>query len=758
MSEPRVLLVEDDSLDAAVAMRSLKHAGGCSVERCSTLAAALERLAAADLVPPSVVLLDLSLPDCSGVETFDRIAVATQIPIVVMTGDDDPSHALALIERGAQDYLVKGEMSGASIARMVRQAIERARLLGELSEARDQALIAARSQSAFVAAMSHEIRTPLSAILGMADLLAQTALDTDQREYVEIFRRCGRSLKGLLDNALELSRSQSGSIELAAEPFELDALVHECLEAFAFAAHRKGIALVGDVAEAAIGSVVSDEGRLRQVLFNLVGNAVKFTEAGRVAIRVEASTEPDTLAIEIADTGIGIPEDRQAAIFDRFVQAESGTTRRFGGSGLGLALCRELVEAMGGQIAVASAPGEGSRFRVTLPLRVKPRPGGVDYAGRRILLLFADPVERSAAASRLRAHGAQVDEVATAEEAALRLTSDTSFDALLLDARLPGGGGLELLERLDLRDPPALHCVVLLPMDHRVGDLARCAASGAIVFTKPARWDELDPALRDGRRESPRATSAEPSAPWFGGRRILLAEDTPENRTIVLAHLGPTGCAVEVAADGREALAQFRAGSFDLVLMDMHMPRLDGCEATRRIRAFEREAGRRRTPIVALTADALPEQETACLTAGCDAHLAKPFTRGDLHRVFRQFLAEGEPPAPSALAPDAAPRAIPAVAALRETPPELADLAEEYLQNRCRDAEKLRAAASEHAFDIARRLGHNMKGSGAGYGFPRISELGAEIERAAARGDDAAIQRAACALSELAEKVLAALR
>jgi len=756
MSEPRILLVEDDSLDAAVAIRSLERAGGCSVERCSTLAEALERLAAADLAPPSVVLLDLSLPDSYGVETFDRIAATAVAPIVVMTGDSDPIRALALIERGAQAYLVKGEMSGASIARMVRQAIERARLLGQLAESRDQALIAARSQSAFVAAMSHEIRTPLNAILGMADLLAQTALDPDQREYVEIFRRCGRSLKGLLDNALELSRLQSGSIELAAEPFELDALVHECLEAFAFAAHRKGIALVGDVAEEAIGSVVSDEGRLRQVLFNLVGNAVKFTEAGRVVIRVQASTGPDTLAIEVEDTGIGIPVDRQAAIFDHFVQAESGTTRRYGGSGLGLALCRELVEAMGGRIAVASSPGEGSLFRVTLPLRVTPRRGGADFAARRILLLLADPVERKAAASRLRAHGANVEDVATADEAGLRLASDASVDAVLLDARLPGGGALELLERLDLRQRPTLHCVVLLPMDHRVGDLARCAALGAIVFSKPARWDDLDPALRDGRQEESRSTAAEPAAPWFAGRRILLVEDTPENRTIVLAHLGPTGCAVEVAVDGRGAVEKFQTGSFDLVLMDVHMPRLDGCEATRRIRAFERETSRQRTPIVALTADALPEQEAACLTAGCDEHLAKPFTRGDLYRVLRQFLAEGVPPAPPA--PEAAPRAIPAHAALRETPPELADLAEEYLHNRCRDAEKLRAAASERAFDAARRLGHNIKGSGAGYGFPRISELGAEIERAAARGDHAALQRAACALSEFAEKVLAALR
>ena len=762
MSNPRVLLVEDDPLDAALAKRALQSADVEAVEHCSTLAATLERLADTERPPPTVILLDLTLPDCDGLATFDRLAAVNPPPIVVMSGDDDPFRALTLIERGAQDYLVKGEMSGSAIARSLRQSVERARLLTDLEEARDQALLAARTKGAFVAAMSHEIRTPLNAILGMADLLAQTQLDLDQREYVEIFRRCGRSLKGLLDNALELSRFETGRIQLLAEPFELDALIHECLESFAFAAHRKGIALIGDVGDEAIGTVVGDEGRLRQVLFNLVGNAVKFTESGRVVVRARVAADPEGVEIEIEDTGIGIAEDRQAAIFERFVQAESGTTRRFGGSGLGLALCRELIDAMNGELTVESRSGEGSVFRLVLPLRVEPRAAGADFAGRRVLVLFADPAERAAAAARLRRRGARVEEVGDAEEARHALASEGRFDALLLDARLPGGGGLELLEHLGGDRAPAPHGVVLLPMDHRVGDLARCEAVGAVAFCKPARWEDLDAALLAGSRRAGSEPARDAVAPSFAGRRILLAEDVPENRTIVLVHLKPTACEVVVAADGREAIARFEQERFDLVLMDVHMPGVDGCEATRRIRAFEREHGRRRTPIVALTADALPEQRAACLTAGCDTHLGKPFTRDDLFRTFRQYLGTSEEVAGPGAAPeprdaDEPTRAAEPAFEPPEVPADLADLAEEYLANRRTDARALAEAATARAFDRARRLGHNMKGSGTGYGFRRVSELGAGIEQAGARGDAAAIATLARELAEYVEKAAATL-
>ncbi len=743
MNEPCILLVEDSPPHATVAKYALA-AAGVRVEHCVTLAAALERLANPDLARPTAVVLDLTLPDSSGIETFERVAALGAPPVVVLSADDDPAQALALIDRGAQDYLVKGENTGPAIARAVRQAIERGRLQEEQRRAREKAEAAVRAQRAFVAAMSHEVRTPLNAILGMSELLAQTELTPDQREYVEIARRCGRALQGLLDNALELSRLEGGGIEIAHEPFELEAVIHECLEAFSFAAHQKGVALVADLLDDAVGTVVGDENRVRQVLFNLVGNAVKFTEHGRVSVSAWLAAEQ--LVIAVSDTGIGIARDRQAAIFERFVQAESGTTRRFGGSGLGLALCREMVGAMGGEIHVESESGAGSVFQVTLPWRVHVRACAPTLADQQILVLVADPVERKSLVARMQKRGAQVYEAPTLAEAERWIGSGARIDAALIDARVPDGDGLELLERVASGVRASFRRIALLPMNHRVGDLSRCEAIGAAALGKPARWEALERALRDGHAATGAVAAGAP--PSFAGVAILLAEDAPENQAVVRAHLRETGCVVEVAVDGDQTFDRWRRGDFDLVLMDVHMPGTDGVEATRRIRAEERRTGRRPIPIIALSADTQEEQREACLAAGCDAHLEKPFAQRDLFATLQRFLRGS---ATAAAAPEAE------VEAPAQIPPDLADLAEEYLSNRCGDATALLEAARAKDFAQAKRRGHNMKGSGAGYGFPRVSELGARIERAAEAGDAEAIERWAEALSEYAERQLGEL-
>jgi signal transduction histidine kinase len=744
MDERPVLLVEDSPAHARAAEYSLT-AGGFRVEVCRTLEAALARLSDAQQPAPSAIVLDLTLPDSEGVNTFDRLLAVGPPPIVVLSEVADPGLALSLIDRGAQDYLVKGEHSGAAIARSVRQAMERSRLQRE-RRAREEAEAAVRAQRAFVATMSHEVRTPLNAILGISELLAQTPLAPDQRKYVEIARRCGLALQGLLDNALALSRLESGLGEIPHDPFDLQSVIDDCLEAFSFSAHQKGTTLVADHAAGEIRTVVGDEHRIRQILFNLVGNAVKFTENGRVSVSVRA--DADRIAIEVADTGIGISRDRQAAVFERFVQAESGTTRRYGGSGLGLALCRELAVALGGDISLDSEPGRGSVFRVELPWRAEPADCAQSFAGYSALALFGDPVERRSVAARLRARGARVQEVATAIEAQRALRSDPRFDALLLDARLPEIGGIALLDWCEHGEGPRFGSppprrVVFLPMNHRLDDVAHCERLGALVLCKPVRWDALELALRDGVVAPTLATHAPPAYP---GRRILLAEDAEENRMIAQAHLRLVRCRVETAVDGEDAVEKWRHGDFDLVLMDIHMPRVDGLEATRRIRAEEQRSGRRSVPIVAITADTQREQRDACLAAGCNAHLGKPFTQADLFAVLRQFLSSPqERPGSEELD------------ARAEIPAELADLAEGYLNNRRADAMALLAAASSGDLADARQRGHKMKGSGSGYGFPRVSELGASIERAAEDGDVAAIERCAGMLSEYAERQLAAL-
>lgn len=744
MTGRHILLVEDSVAHARMAQQALV-AGGFDVEIRGTLAAALARLADSESPAPDAVVLDLTLPDSEGLETLDRMIAVDPPPIVVLSGHTDPGLALSLIDHGAQDYLVKGEHSQAAIARSVSQAIERRRLQHE-HRVREEAEAAVRAQRAFVATMSHEVRTPLNAILGVSELLAQTPLAPDQRRYVEIAQRCGLALQGLLDNALELSRLETGVVEILHEPFDLEAVVDECLEAFSFAGHEKGTTLVADFADGEIGTVVGDKYRVRQILFNLVANAVKFTEGGRIAVSVSSDEQ---IAIEVADTGIGIPHDRQAAVFERFVQAESGTTRRFGGSGLGLALCRELTVALGGDITLRSEPGQGSAFRVVLPWRAEPRPCDQTFAGRRVLALLGDPVERRSLAARLRTRGARVQEVSTVAAADRVLRSRPGFDTLLLDVRLPEVGGIAFLdwcardEGPDLGTPPPRR-VMLLPMNHRVDDVAHCEALGALVLCKPVRWEALELALCDGVAVS---TLATPEAPEYPGCRILLAEDAEENRMIAQAHLLSARCSVETAVDGADAVEKWRRGDFDLVLMDVHMPGTDGLYATRRIRAEERASGRPAVPIVAVTADTQYEERAACLAAGCNAHLGKPFTQADLFGVLRRFLTASA--RQTAQASGAEARAA--------IPPELADLAGEYLENRRRDAIALLRAARSGDLADARQRAHRMKGSGAGYGFPRVSELGASIEGAARSGDVAAIEHWAGMLSAYAERELSAL-
>lgn len=713
-----LLLVEDDGVDAERLRRAL---GGRSMQRFrvheeTSLEDARRWLAEHEV---DLVVLDLSLPDSDGLETYTAMReAAPTLPIVVVTGDDDVELARRLIHEGAQDYLVKGEIGEHHIARCFEYAFERMEARRELEEARSNALQASRAKSAFVSAMSHEIRTPMTAILGMADLLRDTPLKPDQRQYVEIFRRCGRSLLILINNVLELSKLESGSVELGREELDLPGLLEDSVETFAFAAHRKGLSIAADLDPGLPARVVGDEARLRQVLFNLLGNATKFTESGDVLLSARPERDQagrERIRFEVSDTGSGISADRLEAIFERFVQAHEDVGRRHGGSGLGLSLSAELVRLMGGAIDVQSRPGEGSVFAFSLPLPAtsSAAPSAVDLTGRRALVVD-DGVERELMGRWLRNAGADVRECTTVEEAERALDAE-DFDLAILDCRMPERGGLELAEARwpEGTGPDGPRLILLLPMDHRVEDPGRCTALRAASLMKPVRRTTLLDALT--RAEDPRDESRPETDGGLEGARILLAEDSPDNRTLVLAFLDRAGCETEVAENGGRALDLWRRGAFDLVLMDMHMPEVDGAEATRRIRREEERTGRLRTPIVALTAYAFQEQAELCLAAGCDAHVAKPFDRGRLFAAIREAL-------------DTASIEL-------DLPPEIADLASSYLANRRSELEELHAAAERGDFERIHRLGHNMKGTGTGYGFPEITRIGAALEGAADRAE-----------------------
>jgi signal transduction histidine kinase/CheY-like chemotaxis protein len=520
-----------------------------------------------------------------------------------------------------------------SVGRDVTDRIEVERAL---ADARDQAEAANRSKSRFLAMVSHEIRTPLSGILGMADLIIDTPLSPEQATYAKAVKTSGETLLSLVEEILDFSKIEAGKLGLAARPFALASFVEEAVELLGPRAQAKALEIGGYVDERLPGRVVGDAARLRQVLFNLAGNAIKFTEQGGVAIIVEPGISPDEVVFAVRDTGVGITVENQARIFLEFEQADGGSTRRFGGTGLGLTISRRIVESMEGTISVESVPGVGSTFRVAMPLRRADEEGDVAFAvpdltGHEVLIVAPATIEAELIARRLRRWGARTT-IVPDEKVAAALIPEQSWTAVLVDYAL-GSVASEALARLAGASPRRI--VLVTPaMRHELDALKAAGFSSYLV--KPVRAASLaarfsaDNAFDVGVIAD--ALAAPSEAPVGRGLSVLVAEDNDINALLARALLGKLGHQPTIAANGNAALESFlaaRAGNmpFDLVLMDVHMPDMDGIEATRQIRAIEAEHNAPRTPIIALTANAFAEDRDACLAAGMDAFLVKPLDR-----------------------------------------------------------------------------------------------------------------------------------
>jgi PAS domain S-box-containing protein len=514
----------------------------------------------------------------------------------------------------------------------------------EIAAARDQALATSRAKSEFLATLSHEVRTPISGIVGMVDLLLSLPLDPDVHEVVEGVRLAADALTAMLNDMVDLARIEVGRLQLDEAPFDLRGLVDSVAETLGSRARQKGLALVVRVAPETPVELLGDDARLRQVLLNLVGNAIKFTEIGEIVVNVEvaaaggADAPAPLLSIEVVDTGRGMAPDALDRVFEPFVQEDASTARRHGGSGLGLAVTARLVRLMHGRVEVDSAPSVGSRFRVVLPIR---RPGtaadppdpatpATRLAGRR-LLVAAPGAPRSAAAlaALLRAEGAAVDVLAgdpLAEVLSRREQGAAVHGAVWVDdardtrvrARVAGlgaaiepGGAVVLLSRTD---PPRRH------------------PSGVTVLALPTRADRLVDALRGIAPTPDRPVPVEP----LPGGRVLLAEDNEVNRAIIGRMLDLLGVRWDSVSDGAAAVAAAHTERYDAILMDVQMPGTDGVEATRRIRAAERD---RHTPIVALTANAMGGDRETYLSAGMDDYLAKPMRLATLRATLLRYVS-----------------------------------------------------------------------------------------------------------------------